>query len=104
MAGQPGQRRHAQREPGIAALASPQEQLDEQEVHRALRRIGQVSHQVDRQLMARRCVPQVGEGHDAAFHFHQRHRETCQVGWIEAAQREAFLLAGLVVQPGAGNR
>ncbi len=54
--------------------------------------------------MPGRCLPQVGERHDAAVGFHQRDRETHQVVRIEAAQREALLVAGLVVQPLLRNR
>jgi len=57
MLGEPGQRRHAQREAVEALRAAPQEQFDEQEIHGALGRIVDMPHQVDRQFIAGRRLP-----------------------------------------------
>ena len=50
-----------------------------------------VAHQVDRELLARRGRPDVGEGDDALAAPHQRDRAAREVVGVEAAEREALL-------------
>ena len=99
----PGERRHAQIEPAVALLFTPQHGLDEQKVHHAAGRVGDMPHQIDRQLIALATLPDIGKGDDAALAPHHGLSEMRQIFGVEEPERKALFARAALGQPSVGN-
>src|SRR5215469_14291021 len=93
------ERRHAEIEPGIPLIAAPAHELDEEEIHRSLRRRRGEAHQIHRELGARIGGPEVRESDRSSLRAHYREGEVAQVLRREVAHGKALLAGRLACEP-----
>src|SRR5262245_37327923 len=84
---QPGQRHHAEIEPAISVRPSPLHQLDEEVFHHSARRLlGEISHEVQRELFAAFRRPDVGKRDHAPIPSDDAGWKQGEVALVEVAQ------------------
>src|SRR5215208_4559064 len=101
---EPVERCHAEAEAAEALRAAVEEQLRQEVVHRAVRGVSAVSHQVDGRLARRVGLDSVDEGDGAAPGVEQ-HEDGSRphVTLLEHPQRELALAAARQAEPTVGH-